>query len=1141
MKRFRLVLFALGLVIFAGSGRSMVSAQSRLDDKDVQHILENLSGDSKSFRSTFVQALKQSSIRKTSRQKDADNLVTTFQKQTAGIADQFKHTKKVPGLAAVEATADQIEKLISELQLSGETTVKWQKIKQELAQTGSAFGFSPAPKPAGSSIALPLPLVRQRHDPGTLTIEGLKFGQVVRTKTIAVSVGVGKKIDGRTLRITLNGKDMMSRVEKGPCSETDCEMKVTLRPQEGLMQGWNRFRASALQYDKQIETTNVRFDYSTSALLGIADADQPQYLPMAVGFTLNAGGAMPWATVSTGYPAGVTDPIDRTLYSTPYPNTSLPATGQTSCSTPLQVMVLNRRQPNLMVSFTCIPDSATLTSVLSNTGNITYQNIVIVGTTPGSHAPANLDTSLIGGTNYSKTTAALYPIGYVMIGVGGAPTGSGFENYYTSSDLPIQYAAFATGSLVSDGEGNYNFHPGDNRPFLVSPNNASAGTSLITIGNQSYTAPAGSQNGFWLLTLDGNLLQPIDASSASGATCPLNAPSSNGCGKFYPTGSSDSTTATTAVSQLGAALSNMSPRTLALLTTVGLPFATPVIGSMGYLATGINHLGGSRYTLPKLTTASSTYTLVAPGIPLGGNNPAVLFPFDHRVVTSSTAYSAQGQTGIVGGVLARGLNGMFVPLTASQLDGQQNGTNASAVTPDFSYYQIQGQASTNWPLSDTPGHLAAYHYVSWWYLTKKYQETGGSFLLDVRSFYTQLSPDVSTSSKSLDCTQDPDCPTYPAGTNPQFTQQDFDDAMAALYKELGYYGHARGYLGGGGLRDLLTQADSNILIDMIAATYKVQSGQFGSSSDTHVSMKTTDWMSLASSVASIGSSVFGVPLPRVGAAIGVISGALGIGSAITSPWGPGRTNPPSYEDTFDTTLGNLDTYADQYTASFTASYDEAQESIYVDSGKLTAVGVKTEDTSSGWSSSYLQEDEMSQALSNGTSRALYLQLMPQFYALDTYPTQPVDDVTKIGTIYREYKLLYTAYCTATHSSLPQENFNTYAQIGYASEASSPHDIFVIGGTINNQGNKDVSESLPSQLLLDTLFAAPPNGMPPIGSKYLNFPKDMFFSTNQTDGGLLHYRPGPDQGFTSQYGNCYKPGCKATTGGEDSGAKECKGP
>ena len=51
---------------------------------------------------------------------------------------------------------------------------------------------------------------------------------------------------------------------------------------------------------------------------------------------------------------------------------------------------------------------------------------------------------------------------------------------------------------------------------------------------------------------------------------------------------------------------------------------------------------------------------------------------------------------------------------------------------------------------------------------------------------------------------------------------------------------------------------------------------------------------------------------------------------------------------------------------------------------------------------------MSTAMSNGVRRSLYLQLMPQFYSLDTYPAQPVQDVTLIGTFYRTYELAFVA-------------------------------------------------------------------------------------------------------------------------------------
>ncbi len=206
---------------------------------------------------------------------------------------------------------------------------------------------------------------------------------------------------------------------------------------------------------------------------------------------------------------------------------------------------------------------------------------------------------------------------------------------------------------------------------------------------------------------------------------------------------------------------------------------------MGNLAAGINHLGGARYTLGRLTTANSTYTLVAPGLP--SNGPAVRFPFDNKVVTSSSSYSDQGQTGAVAGVLARGLNGSYAPLTASQVDGLGNGKNATAVTPGFSFYLISSQTTTAWPLADTPGHLAAYHFLSQSFMKTEYNETG-SHSADLRYFYTDTTKSVGDYNTMFDCKQIPNpCPSYPTDGTAQFTQSELNDATTALYQELTAY------------------------------------------------------------------------------------------------------------------------------------------------------------------------------------------------------------------------------------------------------------------------------------------------------------------------------------------------------------------
>ncbi len=88
-----------------------------------------------------------------------------------------------------------------------------------------------------------------------------------------------------------------------------------------------------------------------------------------------------------------------------------------------------------------------------------------------------------------------------------------------------------------------------------SPNNASAGTSLIKVGSQTYTAPAGSQNGFWLLILDGNLLPTHRCQFRIRRRVPNECADQQGLRKVLPRpAAAIPQTAATAVSALGAAL-----------------------------------------------------------------------------------------------------------------------------------------------------------------------------------------------------------------------------------------------------------------------------------------------------------------------------------------------------------------------------------------------------------------------------------------------------------------------------------------------------------------------------------------------------------------------------------------------------------
>jgi hypothetical protein len=116
-------------------------AQGRLSDKDLRNLTGNLKDDAKSFKSPFNKALKQSSIRRTSRQKEGEHLANTFEKQTATMHEHFKKTKRVDNeLQVVQNSATQIDGMIRTLSLGPQVVSRWEKIESELQQISTAFG-----------------------------------------------------------------------------------------------------------------------------------------------------------------------------------------------------------------------------------------------------------------------------------------------------------------------------------------------------------------------------------------------------------------------------------------------------------------------------------------------------------------------------------------------------------------------------------------------------------------------------------------------------------------------------------------------------------------------------------------------------------------------------------------------------------------------------------------------------------------------------------------------------------------------------------------------------------------------------------------------------------------------------------------
>jgi hypothetical protein len=152
--RFLVSLVALLLLLTAVPAH----AQGRMSDKDLEHMLENLKNDAHSFRPDFQNALKHTAVRKTSRESDDRQIAADFERQTNELYKQFKSGKKIDGFVpSMLSKAQQLDRLVYELQLDPGLVSQWERIKGEVHQVAAAYNLddhfaSPSPV-AGNAAA----------------------------------------------------------------------------------------------------------------------------------------------------------------------------------------------------------------------------------------------------------------------------------------------------------------------------------------------------------------------------------------------------------------------------------------------------------------------------------------------------------------------------------------------------------------------------------------------------------------------------------------------------------------------------------------------------------------------------------------------------------------------------------------------------------------------------------------------------------------------------------------------------------------------------------------------------------------------------------------------------------------------------
>ncbi len=596
------------------------------------------------------------------------------------------------------------------------------------------------------------------------TPSGLLGAAASGSKTIYLTFPAGTQAD--TLRAVLNGKDVSSRFTPTDCASSGYVCATgSLSAADGVRAGKNVLFATVKKENGTMASSRLRFAGSSPQTGSVLRA--------AVSSTARANAVAPSNGIADTFFTPPTVAV-QTLTpggwngNTPWisvGNEQLPSSSDTPCAfdTPYAVVVLDRQTLQEVSGaagcFGHSGDSSDLTAYLKT---LTSDQIVIVGTTYNNGAVANLDTSAIGGVNWSSTaqTSPYYPVQYLAIGVGGAAPGSAYENWFGTNMGP--YNAFANGSFSEDANGNYNFQPSDAYEYIVDSHSTNrGGLSSVTLLNVRalprykdfvwankvvFTPPANSSGGYWLLLLERDNLDyyTIDPNCGVTENDAQQETDISSCGTFYPTGAGVTSAAREANLQaLSTALNNMNPNELAFLVSMGAPSLSSraISGSPapaqpwdmannnensnfnggtwadnGYLefSAALNALGAPDKPTLYLSTADATFayvTAVGIGNSLSGHS-----------VLSSSFFSNQGQTGYVHGVLSRNLQGFFQP-------GNTKQEKATADSADFTMDLVNAQPPAKWPEFTTPvlpgasslqGQENAYAYLSWYLLNDYY-------------------------------------------------------------------------------------------------------------------------------------------------------------------------------------------------------------------------------------------------------------------------------------------------------------------------------------------------------------------------------------------------------------------------------------
>lgn len=766
----------------------------------------------------------------------------------------------------------------------------------------SSTQTSSAPKPAFSGKYFQTPRATTQAGSNTITISsdtGMSAG------TQAFTLHLPPDADAHSLKVFLNGHDVSGRFygERGFLGASDGlstvknVLSATAKTSNGGFASgrWRSMnapvsrsntvpKASPLMTAKAVGSNNAAILKAAATSAPVCDpvAMCPAWLPPSVRFdTLTPGGwtlgSNPWISVNGqgyGFYGG-------------------------TVANPHYALVAFDRQTLQLMDWEWFADGPTFTNWLKKYPS-TY--LVVAGTTglSGNNLAGDVDTSTIGGTNFANWKGT-FPNSYMVIGSPGQTPGTAYENMRSAN-------AFATGSLLEDSNGNYNFQSTDIIEYAIQPQDAgdynlptlemNVPTNLSQRGESRIVIPANAAanaNGLWLLVLDRS--NPMPAYSTDNSGC-YDGALTNGvrimqnCGTFYAVGAGNANIEGEWIA-LANALSTVTSDQLVILQSIGTVgvtnLATTVLSPSVF--PNSNFTGFQAFTKAFQAVGGTPMAIAGPTFTNQDNYAFVGFLGAANALVGDSAEASTalpGQGGVLHGTLQRDQNGRYRPAQASAEQQGMFTSKGSLSDSDFTLSVASYQQPVEWPsnsaatllsgASSLAGQQAAYRFMSHWLLGNYYMKTiQGPHQDDLHFFFTG-STNTSINYQAMDPANLPTpsvgswntfgCDSFDGTTctfqapgdtaSSSFTLSDFNAEKLQLSLEVTYLTNTLQYLvtGSTNLKDVVASGNANVGLALSAAASTIEGSGMANLNAQAIANKQVSfsWQSLLGTLGGIAET-----------------------------------------------------------------------------------------------------------------------------------------------------------------------------------------------------------------------------------------------------------------------------------------------